>query len=104
VDGLSSVKRYRLLSGVRFGPGTVLGLSAAQLAARAHLAFDPVREGVSVNAPLSFKAGEELGIETLPRAFEAVVVSLDAAGQVVATAAPAKKVAAAPAKKVAAKA
>lgn len=87
------MKRYRLLAACNFGPGNVLGLSEAQIAHRAHLAFEPVGDagGVRCTSPLSFKAGEALGIERLPRAFEAWVEEIPAEADAAAPAAKAAK-------------
>ena len=57
-----SPRQYKALTCVRFGPGDVLGLSAAQVARRAG-ALQPTDGGLySVLAAVEFKAGEVIGL------------------------------------------
>lgn len=57
-----SPRQYKALTCVRFGPGDVLGLSAAQVARRAGK-LQPTDGGLySVLAAVEFKAGEVIGL------------------------------------------
>lgn len=67
------MKTYRVTQLVRFGAGTVLMLSATQIAARRHaLAVPEGAEGggeVTANLPVQFKTNEVIGVgHTLSRA------------------------------------
>jgi hypothetical protein len=83
------MQRVRLLAPLTFGPGTLLGLSATQARRRAHGGvLEPAGEGMwRTLAHASFKAGEELALQDLPRCFEAAIELLD--GELVDPSAPA---------------
>lgn len=71
--------RYRLLQPLTFGPGYVLGLSEAQALRRAPTrVLEPAGDGLYRSlANVQFKAGEEVAVSDLPRAFADKVVPLD---------------------------
>jgi hypothetical protein len=77
------MRHYRLVDQVTFGPGTVLGLSAAQLERRKHVrTLEPVDGGHVAIGPVYFKAGDVVGLQgELPRALvgKALLIEGDAA-------------------------
>jgi len=77
------MRRYRLIEQVTFGPGTLLGLSEAQLARRRHVpVFEPEGGAHRTIAMVQFKAGEELGVDgDLPRSLSIKMQPLDAESQ-----------------------
>lgn len=73
------MRRYRLIDQVTFGPGTLLGLSEAQLARRRHAAvFEAAGDAHRTITLVQFKAGEELGVDgDLPRSLSSKMQLLE---------------------------
>jgi hypothetical protein len=102
-DLIGATVRVRLLTALTFGPGTLLGLSDYQVKRRVHMrALAPEGALHRTLMHVQFKAGEEVVLQELPKAFaDKVVVLAEAQPE-----APAESVAApetAPAAKTAAK-
>ncbi len=70
--------RVVALQSLTIGPGTALALSQRQADRRAHLLADEGGGRYRTLAAVSFKAGEEFGVDVeLPKALADVIVSAD---------------------------
>jgi hypothetical protein len=81
------MNRYSVLKGpATFGPGQIIGLSLAQIAAREHnvkvLDTKKAKPGalikVEVRNSIEFKTGEVVGLEEFERRLEGVLSAIDA--------------------------
>jgi hypothetical protein len=79
------MKGYRVLDTVSFGPGQQIGLRDEQIAPRAHnlriVKRDDKRRAaiVTVTAPIQFKVGEIIALDSLPKAYLGKIEAIAAA-------------------------
>jgi hypothetical protein len=60
------MKAYRTLRSILFSAGTVLALDARQASTRAHVLYEMESGVYTAKEPITFKAGETIGLMTPP--------------------------------------